>query len=59
MVSADEGTQIDRSDEQCQNADSPSTAILEFASNVTVVRCMQLLKHHVGIAGIDQGIQID
>jgi hypothetical protein len=59
MVSSDEGRQIDRSDEQYQNADSPRTKSLDPVSNVKSERRPQLLKHDLEIVSIDEGIQID
>jgi hypothetical protein len=59
MVSIDEGIQIDRSDEQCANADSPSVETLQQLSNVKIERFLQLEKQSSAMVVIDEGIQID
>jgi hypothetical protein len=44
MVVIDEGIQIDLSDEQCSNADSPSFQTLQQLSNVKIDRFVQFSK---------------
>jgi hypothetical protein len=55
----DEGMQIDRSDEQPANADSPSVESLEPDPNVNTERRTQGEKHDRDIVSIDEGRQID
>jgi hypothetical protein len=55
----DEGIQIDSSDEQFRNADSPRIEVLQPDSNVNFLSCEQSLKHDFEIVSIDEGIQID
>jgi hypothetical protein len=59
MVSIDEGIQIDRSDEQVQNADVPRVETLQSLSNVKMERLPQLRKQSLEMISIDEGIQID
>jgi hypothetical protein len=56
IVSTDEGIQIDRSDEQFENADSPRTERWQLESKVTVDRLVQSWKHTLQIVSIDEGI---
>jgi hypothetical protein len=53
------GRQINFSDQQRQNADSPITESLLPFSNVTLERLLQFAKHPFEIASIDEGIQIE
>jgi hypothetical protein len=59
ILSIDEGMQIDLSDEQCPNAESPRAENLEPDSNVKLERSLHLLKQKFGILYIDEGMQID
>jgi hypothetical protein len=59
MVSIDDGMQIDRSDEQFANADSPSFEILQSLSNVKIERFVHLKKQELEMLSIDEGMQID
>jgi hypothetical protein len=59
IVSTDEGIQIDRSDKQFSNANSPRVEIRHPPSNVNVERLRQLAKQHFAIPSIDEGIQIE
>jgi hypothetical protein len=59
MVLIDEGIQIDWSDEQFSNADSPSFETLEPRSNVKRERFVQFRKQFSEMVSIDEGIQID
>jgi hypothetical protein len=59
MISIDEGLQIDSSDEQYSNANSPTCRIMQTSSNPNVPRRLQQLKQELGIALSDEGIQID
>jgi hypothetical protein len=59
IVSIDEGIQIDRSDEQNENAYSPRFETLQQLSNVKIERFMQLKKQFLEMISIDAGIQID
>jgi hypothetical protein len=59
MISIDEGIQIDSSDEQLENADSPRFEILEPLSNVKIERFVHLKKQYEEMVPIDEGIQID
>jgi hypothetical protein len=59
MISIEEGIQIDSSDEQYENADSPSSEIWQPRSNVNVERCLQQVKQDFEMTSMDEGIQID
>jgi hypothetical protein len=59
IVSIDEGRQIDSSDEQSENADSPRSESLDPLSNVKVARHSHDLKQELEIVSIEDGIQID
>jgi hypothetical protein len=59
MVSIDEGIQIDWSDEQFSNADSPRVETLQQLSNVKIERFAQSKKHFLEMVSSDEGIQID
>jgi hypothetical protein len=57
--STEEGMQINESDEQEENADSPIEESLEQYSNVTIERELHSLKHQLPSILTDEGIQID
>jgi hypothetical protein len=59
MVSTDEGTTIDSSDEHIANARSPKSEIREPDSNVSSESLVQREKQLAGMASIDGGMQID
>jgi hypothetical protein len=52
------GRQIDRSDEQDENAESPRCERIEPASNATNERRPQALKQELEMARIDEGMQM-
>jgi hypothetical protein len=55
----DEGMQIDGSERQDSNADSPKTEITQSTSNSTSERRLQPAKQLVAICSTDEGMQID
>jgi hypothetical protein len=55
----DEGRQIDESDEQLENADSPRVKSLHPDPNVTLESFSQQLKQPLQIVSTHEGIQID
>jgi hypothetical protein len=59
IVSIDEGRQMDRSDEQNENADCPRIESLEGVSNVKWKRVWQPLKHDFETISIDAGMQME
>jgi hypothetical protein len=59
MVSIDEGIQIECSDEQFPNANSPRPETLQQLSNVKIERFLQPLKQFLEMVSTDEGIQID
>jgi hypothetical protein len=59
IVATDEGIQIDRSEAQNENADSPRTESREPGSNANVERFSQERKQLSGIASTDDKIGID
>jgi hypothetical protein len=59
MVSTDVGMQMNRSDTQFSNADSPTFERREPLSNVTLDNLSQERKHELETVLIDEGIQID
>jgi hypothetical protein len=59
MRSIDDGMQIDRSDEQFANADSPTVKFLPPDSNSRVATLQQDAKHFLAICLTDAGMQID
>jgi hypothetical protein len=59
MFRIDEGKQIDRSEEQPPNADSPRIETAEPGSKITFERPVQPPQQSAGIVSIDEGIQID
>jgi hypothetical protein len=59
IVSIDEGIQIDSSDEQLENADSPRVDTLQPISIVKMERFVQSWKQWLEMVSIDEGIQID
>jgi hypothetical protein len=59
IKSTDEGIEIDRSDEQFSNADSPRMEIREPAWNRKSERAQQYEKHDLEMALIDEGMQMD
>jgi hypothetical protein len=59
MISIDEGIQIDLSDVQSSNADSPRLEIWQPDSNVSSERPWQFKKQNPEIVSTDEGIQID
>jgi hypothetical protein len=59
ILSTDEGTEIDRNEEQYENAKSSRLASLMPALKVTFERLLQWLKQNFEILSIDEGIQID
>jgi hypothetical protein len=59
IVLIDEGMQIEESDEQYENADSPRVESLQPDSNVTVKSFPQDWKQCAEIVSTDEGIQID
>jgi hypothetical protein len=59
IASTEDGIQIDRSDAQRPNADSPRLEILEPGSNVKFERDLQPKKQESRIVSTDEGIQID
>jgi hypothetical protein len=58
MVLIEEGTESDRSDEQCSKADSSSTEVFDSDSNVKVKSALQYRKQWSEIVSIDRGIVI-
>jgi hypothetical protein len=58
-VTIDDGIQIDRSDEQYENANSPRTESRQPGANVKCEMLSQWPKHDAEIVTIDDGIQID
>jgi hypothetical protein len=58
MASIDDGMQIDRSEGQKKNADSPRLEILPPGSNVRQESSWQQQKQPLGILSIDDGMQI-
>jgi hypothetical protein len=59
MVSIDEGMQIDRSDEQFENAESPRCESRQLGSNVKTESLLQPRKQDLEIVSIDEGMQSD
>jgi hypothetical protein len=59
MFVTNEGRQIDRSDEQYENADSPRIESRQSGANVKVESAVQLLKHNVEMTSINDGMQIE
>jgi hypothetical protein len=59
MTSVDEGMQIDASEEQKANADSPRVDKLDPFSNETLERLLASAKHDPEMVSTDEGIQID
>jgi hypothetical protein len=57
MVSIDEGIQIDRTDEQYENADLPRIEILQSNANVTESRQAHWLKHPAETVSISSQIE--
>jgi hypothetical protein len=53
------GREIDRSDVQHSNADSPTTDSFELGSHATFRRPMQYRKQQSEILSTDEGMQID
>jgi hypothetical protein len=58
-LSTEEGMQIDDSDEQNQNADSPMDESLESDSNVSVERDSHPEKQYGPSRSTEEGMQID
>jgi hypothetical protein len=58
IFSIDGGSETEASDEQRENAKSPSSAIL-LPSKVTVDRCEHSSKQYAAIVSTDGGMQID
>jgi hypothetical protein len=58
-VSTDDGMQIDCSDEQFLNADSPIDESLDTASKITLERVSHALKQPLQRESTDDGMQID
>jgi hypothetical protein len=50
---------MNKSDEQCEKAEIPTSERLEFDSNVTVARALQEKKQESPISLTEEGIQID
>jgi hypothetical protein len=59
ITSIDEGMQIDPSDTQAQNAQSPSTETVQSDSKDKFQRLAHELKQWSGMVRIPEGIQID
>jgi hypothetical protein len=59
MTSTEEGMQIDDSDQQLENADSPIRVSAEPVSNVTLDRVGHPSKHESQRIVTDEGMQID
>jgi hypothetical protein len=59
MVSMDEGMQIDSSDEQLENTDSPRRETRLPLSNVILRRLAHEQKHEREMVSMDEGKQID
>jgi hypothetical protein len=59
IISTDEGIQIESSDEQFENADSPRIERREPASKLKSESCSQFEKQAFPSVSTDEGIQID
>jgi hypothetical protein len=59
MVLTNEGMQIERSEEQSENADGLRIETFEPDSNVKLARLLQKLKQHLGIVSIFEETQND
>jgi hypothetical protein len=59
MFLIDEGIEIDRSEKQRENADSPRVEMRQPGANAKFARLLQSLKQEMEIVSTDEGMQID
>jgi hypothetical protein len=59
IIAADAGIQIDRRDEQSENADSPRHESLEPDSNLKSESFEHMKKQNWNIVSVEEGTQID